>query len=380
MIKENQENIKTKILDEYKKNKIKYDYFTKQMRLLIEQILAAKDVKVKAITSRSKDISSLDDKITRKDYKYEDLHDITDLCGIRIITYYDDDVYKIEEIIKNNFKVDIENSIDKIKSLGFDRFGYMSLHYVVQLNDTRGNLEEYANYKNIKFEIQIRSVLQDAWAEIEHELSYKTGIMLPPDIKRTFSRLSSLLETADISFRNLRDKINSYTEIAIEEIDKEKDVELNDITLSVFLKSNFYTNYLKIFKTKLEEQLNKDIEIIASSLMSSYTKRFKYNSVNTIKEIEKYLNEYLEEILLFGKHIHEGDTGDKISISSNWPLFALNYALLVNNGEEQNLYNNVVKYFKDTDISWGENRITKQDKEIWVENLRRVFLKKDSVQ
>ncbi|NLY45280.1 MAG: hypothetical protein GX053_04735, partial [Tissierella sp.] len=265
-----------------------------------------------------------------------------------------------------------------------------SLHYVVQLNETRENLEEYLNYKNMKFEIQIRSVLQDTWAEIEHQLSYKSGIIMPQDIKRTFSRLSSLLETADISFRNLRDEITNYIENAEAEMDKENNIELNDITLSVLLNSDFYNNYIDLFKNKLNEQINKDIDIIEYNIQISEAKRLKYNSINTIEELKKYLNDFLDKIVDFTKFNYEDDINEKIKISRTFPLFALNYGILINNTEEEDLYSSFCEYFKYANIIWSDDennyehdwgfedkdyRTSEKNSERlqWIESLKDIF-------
>lgn len=78
-----------------------------------------------------------------------------------------------------------------------DRFGYCSVHYVVEMSQKRLNLYEHQAYEGLKCEIQIRSVLQHAWAEIEHDLGYKSEIAIPKRIRRNFSRLAGLLEIAD---------------------------------------------------------------------------------------------------------------------------------------------------------------------------------------
>lgn len=83
---------------------------------------------------------------------------------MRIITYFSEDVDKIASIIQSEFEVDEHNSVDKRIKLDPVRFGYLSLHYVVKLNSTRVRLSEYIIFKDLKVEIQIRSILQHAWA------------------------------------------------------------------------------------------------------------------------------------------------------------------------------------------------------------------------
>jgi hypothetical protein len=66
--------------------------------------------------------------------------------------------------------------------------------------------------KDLKAEIQIRSILQHAWAEIEHDLGYKSKYSIPFNLRRRFSRLSGLLELADEEFNNLRAELRKYKE------------------------------------------------------------------------------------------------------------------------------------------------------------------------
>lgn len=102
------------------------------------------------------------------------------------------------------------NSVDKRKSTDPDRFGYASVHYVLSLKPSRAQLSEYRRFAGLKFELQIRSILQHAWAEIEHDLQYKTEQAVPKEIRRRFARLAGLLELADAEFVGLRGQIHEY--------------------------------------------------------------------------------------------------------------------------------------------------------------------------
>ncbi|TMR94372.1 GTP pyrophosphokinase [Nonomuraea basaltis] len=100
--------------------------------------------------------------------------------------------------------------MDKRKALDPDRFGYLSLHYVASLDTRRAELAEYKRFANNGFEIQIRSILQHAWAEIEHDLGYKSRLGVPSTTRRRFSRLAGLLELADAEFVSIRDELRLY--------------------------------------------------------------------------------------------------------------------------------------------------------------------------
>jgi ppGpp synthetase/RelA/SpoT-type nucleotidyltranferase len=179
MLKNNNE----RILSDYNQKSPIYNDYIKVLEDLIHTIIQDHGNRVNSITSRVKNEQSFKEKLSRKNNKYESLEDITDIVGIRIITYYADDVDTIAKIIEEEFDIDYENSIDKRKVLDPDRFGYLSLHYVIKLNKNRLLLTEYRKYAKCKAEVQIRSILQHAWAEIEHDSGYKSSLDVPIEIK-----------------------------------------------------------------------------------------------------------------------------------------------------------------------------------------------------
>jgi ppGpp synthetase/RelA/SpoT-type nucleotidyltranferase len=189
-----------------------YEKLTKKTRELLEEIVKQSDIKV-LFESRTKSIESFDDKITRPDKNYSaPLKELTDLAGVRLILYSLRDIKKIEEIIKAEFKVDEENSVNKSEKLEPDRFGYLSWHYIVQVSDSRQKLSEWADIKDLRAEVQVRTALQHAWASVEHFLAYKTSIDVPAALRRRLSRLSAIFELADEELDRLIEDRNLQTE------------------------------------------------------------------------------------------------------------------------------------------------------------------------
>ena len=131
---------------------------------------------------------------------------------MRVITYFTEDVDRVAEIIQGECDVDWENSVDKGEQLDPDQFGYRSQHYVVSLTPERLDLTECAKFYPCVAEVQVRSVLQHAWAEIEHDLGYKSSYAVPAAIRRRFARLAGLLEIADTEFDQIRESIQEYQE------------------------------------------------------------------------------------------------------------------------------------------------------------------------
>ena len=233
---------KTAVLTQYDQQRKKYERFAREVEHQLRCILEEEGIVCNAITSRVKERDSLTQKIDVKSDKYKSLSEVTDIARIRIITYYDSDVERAAKIVEREFCVDKENSINKREALGPEKFGYCSVHYVVSMNEDRLKLPENRGYAGIKCEIQIRTVLQHAWAEIEHDLGYKSEIDIPKDIRRSFSRLAGLLEVADKEFQEIRDFLETYREKVEAEISEKSDYgtpdcELDAVVLEAVLKT-----------------------------------------------------------------------------------------------------------------------------------------------
>src|SRR6266850_4898893 len=104
--------------------------FTKKLSALVAEIMHVHGIPVHSISDRTKTRTSVTAKITQ-DPKYRTLNDVTDICGVRIVTYFADDVDRVAAIVEKEFVIDWQNSIDKRAALDADRFGYLSLHYVL---------------------------------------------------------------------------------------------------------------------------------------------------------------------------------------------------------------------------------------------------------
>jgi ppGpp synthetase/RelA/SpoT-type nucleotidyltranferase len=191
------------------------------------------------VTSRLKDRDQLEDKLRREGKHYKQLSDVTDIAGVRIITHFEDEVDKIGTLVEREFGVDPGRSIDKRKVLDPDRFGYLSLHYICGLHADRLKLSENRKYGRISCEVQIRSILQHAWAEIEHDLGYKPNSTVPAPVRRRFCRLAGLLEIADQEFESIRDELGRYSARVEEEIKAQpSQVEIDHVSLEAFVRTD----------------------------------------------------------------------------------------------------------------------------------------------
>lgn len=144
---------------------------------------------------------------------------ITDLIGLRVVCLYEDDIEKIEHCLCEHFVVvDRTDKISQIENTE-GSFGYKGLHLDLQLNETRKVLPEYSKYSEYRFEVQIRTIIQDSWSVLDHKIKYKKSI--PTRLKRRINTLAALFELADREFREIRDS-------TVQEIEKE---EISDAVL-----------------------------------------------------------------------------------------------------------------------------------------------------
>jgi GTP pyrophosphokinase len=218
------------------------DEFGEMLDRLIATILKQRNIQTHEIGFRVKSRESVTKKINNSPGKYAAIKDLTDLLGVRVITYFSDQVDEVAEVICREFEIDTDGSVDKRALLDPDRFGYLSLHYIARLNKQRANLPENEVFATLQFELQIRSILQHAWAEIEHDLGYKTDLgyrsrqAVPRQVRRRFSRLAGLLEVADDEFLAIRDELKTYERSIGHEIRTRPDsVTLDRISLSEFI-------------------------------------------------------------------------------------------------------------------------------------------------
>ncbi len=128
----------------------------------------------------------------------------TDLVGVRVVCLYEDEVDNIADVLKKNF--DVLEVTDKIRAMESteDEFGYKGLHLDLKINDKRRALPEYGPFALLRFEVQIRTIVQDAWSVLDHKIKYKRSI--PAKLKRRINALAAQFETVDHEFLAIRNE------------------------------------------------------------------------------------------------------------------------------------------------------------------------------
>ena len=199
-------------IEEYLRIRPQYEDFAKAVREILVQALMAKDIAVNSIEARAKEPDSFGKKaetLSENDPeapKYRNpLEDITDLAGVRIITFFPRTAESIDACIREEFDV-IEHMDHSQTLLQEERFGYQSEHYLVRLGNERTMLPEYRPHLGLVAEVQVRTILQHAWAEIEHDIQYKSSSTTPDIVRRRLMALAGLLEIADREFQAIQDE------------------------------------------------------------------------------------------------------------------------------------------------------------------------------
>ncbi len=266
------------ILEEYRQAKESCDEAAVKVRTMLEKVFKRSGLIVAAIESRVKTESSLAGKLELKGSKYASLADITDIVGVRVITFYTDDVDKVASAVEKLFKVDWENSVDKRKLHEIDSFGYMSLHYICSMDGFP-----------YRFEIQMRTVLQHAWANMNHDTGYKSGVEIPIEYRRSLSRLSGLLELADEQFSIIRADLADYRR-------RVQALVASGNLSEVPLDGDSFRSYLNM---RPFDALNRRIasmnqaEIQETPLMQ-YMEVFRALQCKTLGDVDKLIKEYSE--------------------------------------------------------------------------------------
>lgn len=212
-----------------------YDSLAQSVVQILKSIMKSEKISFVDVPYRIKTKDSCSGKLKKKSH-YTSFEDMTDIAGLRVITLVESDLEKVSKIIAENFNVHKDDSGDKADLLGADKFGYRSIHFVCDIGQQRVQFPEFSLFKGLCFEIQIRTALSHAWAEIEHDRGYKLGGELPAHLKRRFNLLSGLLESADLEFNRLSEEINLY-KIKLQEAGKDEllDQGINKLSLINFL-------------------------------------------------------------------------------------------------------------------------------------------------
>jgi ppGpp synthetase/RelA/SpoT-type nucleotidyltranferase len=208
-------------VDECKKRYKNYKLYAEVLKKILKKI-AKKYAPLAIVQTRPKSVASFAEKCQRKKAKYKDpVNQFTDLCGARVIVHTADEVRAISEFIEKHFTIDEENTIDVSQRLKPAEFGYRSVHYIVSFKsgvfpnkdidvEVPSLLLDDKKFPNRRAEVQVRTILEHAWADMAHELAYKSSFKIPARWEREFAAVAAVLEGADKTFSRIKDSLSAY--------------------------------------------------------------------------------------------------------------------------------------------------------------------------
>jgi ppGpp synthetase/RelA/SpoT-type nucleotidyltranferase len=275
---------------------------------LLQSILSqARHIDIAKVEGRVKDRDECVHKFSRK-YRtaleesgtpYEIRHYITDLIGVRVVCLYEDELEKVAQIVQSHFDViDVTDKVSAIEGTEAS-FGYKGLHLDLRLNAEQAALPQNAAYANQPFELQVRTIIQDAWSVLDHKIKYKKSI--PAQLKRRINVLSALFELADREFRQIRDATAAELQRASDEITEPESgaarapapgSELNAFT---FLKiaNHFFKD--AEFDAQKVDQFVDDIRAWSPGITRARFNALMRETLATVKRYKQFYEEHTPE-------------------------------------------------------------------------------------
>lgn len=207
----------------------------KEARFILEGELDKREIKYHSLPTRVKKWQSVEEKLQR--YNQADFSQINDFVGLRIICLFLSQIKDIRALIQESFEVISEDN--KVDDYDIKSFGYFSHHFIVKMKGTHSG-PRYDNIKNIPFEIQVRTIAMDAWANASHYLEYKSELDVPKELKKDFYALSGLFYVADTHFEMFyKEKKKSQNKLNHESEKDLLDQDINHDTLKTYLEKYF---------------------------------------------------------------------------------------------------------------------------------------------
>ena len=156
---------------------------------------------VDAVSVREKDIRSARGKIRAKGYTRPRTQ-MTDTIGARVVLLFESEIDKVVAYLRSVLEVSERYSRKAGEELALAEFGYRSVHLVARW---RGRtMPDYVRLGRPWVEVQVRSLLQHAWAAIGHDHLYKGALVYPNTVKRRFFAVAGSLELFDQEFDSIR--------------------------------------------------------------------------------------------------------------------------------------------------------------------------------
>ena len=250
-----------------------FEQLCAEVEYILKKKVSAASIETSFLGSRAKTLNSFLEKLNRKNYS-DPFNQLDDLAGVRVVCLYKNDIPNVIEIIRDEF--DIIEEIDKREELDTNKFGYIGNHFIVRLSQKYSGAR-YDDLRNLRCEIQVRTVVQDAWSIIQHHMVYKKESQVPSNLIRKLNGLAGLFETVDDQFEYIRIQRDIYLDGIRESKNAPDDFleyELNYDSLVEFVQWRF--------KEELDDE-DKDMTSTVLDVLNDI-------GISTLRDIENLLS------------------------------------------------------------------------------------------
>jgi putative GTP pyrophosphokinase len=223
--------------EEFRSEHASFDRLASEVEFALDALARKEAIKVHSIGSRVKSLASVAEKTERQELK-DPLSEVKDIVGIRIVVLFLSDLPRLDTLIRSSFE--IHDAEDKIVGGDPASFGYMSVHYLASLGSGHSG-PRYDDLKHLTFEVQTRTVVMDAWANVSHHLDYKGSSSIPEELRKDFYALSGLFYVADQHFELFSERARDSQLRAQKELGTfiGEELELNLDTVEAYLNKRF---------------------------------------------------------------------------------------------------------------------------------------------
>ncbi|MNL02341.1 GTP pyrophosphokinase YjbM [compost metagenome] len=255
-----------------------------EVEYILKKKVSSAHIETSFVGSRAKTLNSFLEKLTRKSYT-DPFNQLDDLAGVRVVCLYNSDIPKVIEIIRAEFE--IVEEIDKREELDTNKFGYIGNHFIVRLGQNYSGAR-YDDLRTLRCEIQVRTVVQDAWSIIQHHMVYKKESQVPSNLIRKLNGLAGLFETVDDQFEFIR---------------MQRDIYLDNVRESKNAPNNFLENELNYdslvefvqwrYKEDIDEEGQNVVATILDTLIDIGITRLK-DIENLLEQTQEFSNLAIE--------------------------------------------------------------------------------------
>ena len=211
------------LLDEFQHRLPQLDITLKRAYDCLTDTLRQQNIRVSNVKCRMKDEVALRQKLELMGAKCRRLEDVTDILGLRVITFYADDVDKVSAIVRKLFDVNYKYSVERKQ--------------LERQENLAGDVVRYVVRTDFPIEIQIVTSLQHVWIALKEETGLKDNQQLPREYRRQFNLLAGMLEHIDTEFGQLRTAMADYRRRIHQLVDSGKlsEVPLNEETFRNYI-------------------------------------------------------------------------------------------------------------------------------------------------